>query len=113
MKLKALTQYQSKKTGKRRTIKLYRAWDNMNARLAGTSKSHGKSYWEGVGGDFYTWQEFRVWALTNGYSKQNNSLDRIDPSKGYTRNNCRWIPWNFHRKLTYWKRGIVKSDAEA
>lgn len=82
---------------------MFGAWVNMQARLAGTKHSHGKYYWAGIGSDFYTWHEFRSWALKNGYSKTNNSLDRIDTDKGYTRDNCRWLPWKEHRAFTHYR----------
>ena len=36
------------------------------------------------------YENFKAWALDNGY-QDNLSIDRIDPSKGYSPDNCRWI----------------------
>lgn len=81
------------RSGERRIVRLYTSWRNMLQRVAGTTNAGcGRNYWEGLEIEWKTFEEFRVWALEWGYSKQFCSLDRIDPEKGYTRENCRWLP---------------------
>lgn len=92
MKLKT-TKSWTTRAGKRRRVPLYRAYMNMRARLAGTaSAGDGSRPWVGLACDFIDFEDFRAWALANGYSKQNNSLDRYPfPEDGYVRENLRWV----------------------
>lgn len=50
---------------------------------------------------------FYKWSMENGYS-DDLTLDRIDGSKGYCKENCRWVNWkvqanntNRNRMITY------------
>lgn len=88
------------KYGRRRRIRLYRAWANMKCRVRGIIKDGGgKPIWVGLQIDWPSWEAFRDWALANGYNRLNNSLDRRDETKGYGPGNCRWIPVEENSRL--------------
>jgi len=88
--LRSVTRWTTR-SGKRRSVRLYRAWESMQNRVAGRARAgNGSCPWRGLPVAWKTWPEFRAWALSAGYSKARNSLDRIDSRKGYGPDNCRW-----------------------
>lgn len=48
---------------------------------------------------------FEKWALENGYSKE-LSIDRIDPNKDYSPENCRWVTLSQNSKYKSTTRAI-------
>ena len=80
------------------TTKLYRKWNSIKARCYCVSCKQYKRY----GGRgitmcdewHYSFEAFSKWAYANGYDPNKNgrnwSIDRIDNSKGYSPDNCRF-----------------------
>jgi len=93
--------------------RLYRIWTGMITRCRNDpfySKFDIDSTWEKDYECFYNW------AMSNGY-KNNLSLDRIDNSKGYNPENCRWATRleqnrnkTNNRKLTFNGKTLLMSE---
>lgn len=84
------------KTGNRRThnqhgTKLYNTWLNIKQRCRNKNHPSYKNY-GGRGIDYDpAWESFEVFSADVGEPPSNNySLDRIDNSKGYSKENVRW-----------------------
>lgn len=73
--------------------RLYTIWCGMRQRCSNPNRDAYKHY----GGKGVTvcheWEDyeaFKLWANKNGYSDA-LSIDRVNPNKGYSPENCRWI----------------------
>lgn len=73
--------------------RLYKIWSAMKQRCNNQNSSSYNYYGKnGITickewGDF---QNFQTWALNHGY-KENLTIDRLNPLKGYSPDNCQWI----------------------
>jgi hypothetical protein len=81
--------------------RLYRIYYNMKSRCY-TESVPCSQYYGGKGvGVCKEWLDsfdsFRTWALSNGYSEQ-LTLDRINVHGDYSPSNCRWIPMEAQAK---------------
>lgn len=73
--------------------RLYTIWCGMRQRCSNPNRAAYKLYGgKGVKvcDEWSNYSDFKDWATSNGYA-DNLSIDRIDPSKGYSPDNCRWI----------------------
>lgn len=79
---------------------LYSVWKGMKNRCNNPKDSKYK-YYGGKGvklcSDWDSFQNFYDWAIGNGYSN-GLTIDRIDNSKGYCPENCRWVTREFQSR---------------
>lgn len=78
----------------RSPARLYRIWAAMKTRCTNKTISSYK-YYGGKGiavcREWSSFEAFREWALSKGYN-DSLSIERRENSKGYTPDNCEWIP---------------------
>ena len=74
--------------------RIYEAWHSMKRRANGTSNQYSRLIYKHVDlcEEWEDFTAFRSWAMANGYTDE-LSLDRIDNSKGYNQENCRWATY--------------------
>ena len=86
--------------------RLYRVYRGMIDRCYNKNNSNYENYGERGITICDEWksnyENFRSWAIQSGYdeskSRKEQSIDRIDNSKGYSPDNCRWTTATIQRK---------------
>lgn len=77
-----------------KNTRLYRIWIAMKKRCYNKNDSKYKYYGEAgidVCEDWRTsYKSFKEWSTSNGYA-EDLTIDRIDVSRGYYPDNCRWV----------------------
>lgn len=94
---------------KKSNTRLYNIWQKMKQRCS-YAGYHAFNHYGGRGIKvcdewLHNFQSFYYWAMANGYT-DSLSIDRIDNDKGYSPENCRWIPFAEQSR----NRRCVKND---
>lgn len=94
--------------------KLYVMWKNIRQRCYNPKNNSFKYY--GAKGikmceDWNIFNNFQLWAKSNGY-KEGLSIERIDVSKNYEPQNCKFIPWKeqAHNKTNTGEKYITRRN---
>lgn len=72
--------------------KLYRVWANIHQRIRNPTGDNKCYAGLDVTPDWQDFNNFYVWAMSNGY-KDGLTIDRIKTDVGYYPDNCRWVNW--------------------
>lgn len=82
------------KTRNKKADRLYSIWADMRRRCSNVNRKDAQNYALKnikVCEEWNNYELFMNWALQNGYNDE-LTLERIDNSKGYNPDNCKWIP---------------------
>jgi len=84
--------------------RLHVTWANMKRRCLNPTEKEKRNYGEKVTlcKEWHYFKPFMIWAELNGYDEK-ATIDRIDGSKGYFPENCRFVDYSVqaaNRKMT-------------
>jgi hypothetical protein len=72
--------------------KMYMAWANIKSRCKGKTNSKNDTLYFGRGITYDPrWEKFENLLVDMGIRPDGKELDRIDGTKGYYKENCRWV----------------------
>jgi len=78
-----------------RNSRLHVLWANMKRRCINPTEREKRNYGDRVSicGEWRDYAPFMEWAMSNGY-RDDLTIDRIDPDKGYCPDNCRFVDYS-------------------
>jgi hypothetical protein len=90
--------------------KTYRTWSCMKTRCTNKRRTDYKDYGgRGIGFD-KSWSRFVNFLKDMGERPEGKELDRIDNTKGYSKENCRWVTRSENMQNTRRKKPLHKGD---
>jgi len=99
--------------GKKKRVRLWQIWAHMRERCSNTKHPHYKKYYIDKGikvcQEWENYQIFAEWAYENGYD-DTLTIDRIDNTKNYCPENCRWIPLD--ENCRHAQLGLKRTEAD-